>query len=334
MVDVVLVDHGAYVQSEGDNFLISFGGSTKPKVYVPVVKTESILVDCKASFTSGAFDLIAKYGIPVVWNSLFDNGMVLIPYGTNGSAEIRRSQYLAATNTKSNQYATSIVSAAIRNKANLLSWLGRYRNIEISENRTKIRNLIPTTKNLSQILDEERRNQLMTLEAQAAKLYFQELTNIIPERYNFKKRTRRPATDIFSALLNYGYAVLKGKITMATIIVGMDIYAGFLHVDRSGRESFVLDAIEEFRQICIDVVAIELLIQEKVEQDHIEVSEDNAIQLTKELKKLYLQKIYEKFEEIIEDKTLFQWMIYQTREASKFFRGQIDGYQPFIFKVK
>ena len=56
------------------------------------------------------------------------------------------------------------------------------------------------------------------------------------------------AKDLFNAILNYGYGVLYAQIEQAIILAGLDPYAGFLHADRPGKPSLVLDLIEEFRQ--------------------------------------------------------------------------------------
>jgi len=65
-------------------------------------------------------------------------------------------------------------------------------------------------------------------------------------------REHRGATDAVNAMLNYGYGILYGSVWGAVLNAGLEPLAGFLHVDRSGKPSLVLDLVEEFRQPVVD----------------------------------------------------------------------------------
>src|SRR5204862_398077 len=65
-------------------------------------------------------------------------------------------------------------------------------------------------------------------------------------------REGRGATDPLNAALNYGYGILYAQVERALLLAGLDPYAGFLHADRPGKPSLVLDLIEEFRQAVVD----------------------------------------------------------------------------------
>ena len=60
------------------------------------------------------------------------------------------------------------------------------------------------------------------------------------------------ATDAVNAALNYGYGILTAHVWGAVMNAGLEPFAGFLHVDRSGKPSLVLDLMEEFRQPVVD----------------------------------------------------------------------------------
>ena len=59
-------------------------------------------------------------------------------------------------------------------------------------------------------------------------------------------------SDAVNAALNYGYGILTSHVWGAVMNAGLEPFAGFLHVDRSGKPSLVLDLIEEFRQPVVD----------------------------------------------------------------------------------
>jgi CRISP-associated protein Cas1 len=69
-------------------------------------------------------------------------------------------------------------------------------------------------------------------------------------------RVHRGADDALNALLNYGYGILYGHVWGAVANAGLEPFAGFLHVDRPGKPSLVLDLVEEFRQPVVDRTVI------------------------------------------------------------------------------
>lgn len=104
-------------------------------------------------------------------------------------------------------------------------------------------------------------------EGYAGKIYFALLSSILPEEYQFKSRSFRPANDPFNAFLNYAYGVLYSKIEKALIIAGIDPYLGFLHRDDYNQKSMVFDFIEPFR-IYADETVTKLFTAKKVNQSH------------------------------------------------------------------
>lgn len=94
---------------------------------------------------------------------------------------------------------------------------------------------------------EESRNHIMGLEGTAGRAYFQCLTKLMPEKYRFNGRSRRPAKDPFNAVLNYCYGILYSRVEKACILSGLDPYVGFLHTDNYNKKSLVFDLIEPFR---------------------------------------------------------------------------------------
>ena len=74
-------------------------------------------------------------------------------------------------------------------------------------------------------------------------------------------RETRGAEDLVNSCLNYGYGCLYSRVEHAVILAGLDPYAGFIHADRAGKPSLVLDLIEEFRQMVVDRCVFALLNQ-------------------------------------------------------------------------
>jgi CRISPR-associated endonuclease Cas1 len=75
---------------------------------------------------------------------------------------------------------------------------------------------------------------------------------MLPDALGFAGRSHQGATDAVNAALNYGYGILTSHVWGAVMNAGLEPFAGFLHVERSGKPSLVLDLMEEFRQPVVD----------------------------------------------------------------------------------
>jgi CRISPR-associated protein Cas1 len=69
-------------------------------------------------------------------------------------------------------------------------------------------------------------------------------------------RSRRPTLDRFSAILNFGYALLQTAVMRAVLATGLEPAVGFYHTPRSAAHPLVLDTMEMFRSPLWDMVVI------------------------------------------------------------------------------
>ena len=93
---------------------------------------------------------------------------------------------------------------------------------------------------------------LLGLEGTGGRLYWQRIQTMLPDEVSFDGRRPPGPADPVNAALNYGYAILYSHVWGATMNAGLEPFAGFMHVDRSGKPSMVLDLVEEFRQPVVD----------------------------------------------------------------------------------
>src|SRR5436305_13831971 len=106
---------------------------------------------------------------------------------------------------------------------------------------------------------ESLREQILSVEGRAAQKYWEMIARIIPADLEWPGRETRGALDRFNSALNYGYGILYCQVEKALTLAGLDAYGGFLHADRPGKPSLVLDLIEEFRQTVVDRTVIGLV---------------------------------------------------------------------------
>jgi CRISPR-associated protein Cas1 len=174
------------------------------------------------------------------------------------------------------------------------------------------------------------RAELMGLEGRAAQKYWQGVKQAVQVGPDWPGRHGRGAKDPLNAALNYGYGILYGQIEWAIVLAGLDPYAGFIHADRPGKPSLVLDLIEEFRQPVVDRAVFALFNRNSPLQ-----LDDKSL-LTVEARQLLTGKIFEKLEtaEKYDSQKLPLRIIIQNqaRHLATFVRGSREQYRGFEVK--
>jgi CRISP-associated protein Cas1 len=106
-------------------------------------------------------------------------------------------------------------------------------------------------------------------EGQMGRAYFEYISQMLPERYRFARRSQHPAHDMFNCLLNYAYGMLYGMVESALIKAGIDPFLGIMHRDEYNRPVLTYDVIEVYRYWA-DYVVCHLCWQEVVYADFFE----------------------------------------------------------------
>jgi CRISP-associated protein Cas1 len=165
------------------------------------------------------------------------------------------------------------------------------------------------------------------LEGYAATVYWEAARTLLSPELGWQGRETRGAQDLVNMALNYGYGVLYSHTERAVVLAGLDPYGGFLHEDRPGKPSLVLDLVEEFRQMVVDRTVFGLLnkgVALKAE----------AGRLDEATRKLLAQKVNERLDgpEPYESRKLRLKSILQmqARHVATFLRGDGRAYRPWV----
>jgi CRISP-associated protein Cas1 len=103
---------------------------------------------------------------------------------------------------------------------------------------------------------DEARDQLLGIEGRGGVVYWGAMAALLPPDVAFPGRTGRGATDPTNTCLNYGYGILYQQAAGALSTAGLEPFAGFLHTDRPGKPSLVLDFVESWRACVVDRVVM------------------------------------------------------------------------------
>jgi CRISPR-associated protein Cas1 len=171
------------------------------------------------------------------------------------------------------------------------------------------------------------RERLLGLEGNAGRRYWEGIKLLLKD-VEFCGREHRGAVDLVNSLLNYGYGILYSKVWGALMNAGLEPFAGFLHTDRPGKPSLVLDCIEEFRQPVVDRGVL-ALVNKRVKLE----MEDGL--LTPKTMKILAEKILERLDEEVAYEgrqcSLGSVIQAQARHLAMFFRDE-RSYRCYRFR--
>lgn len=150
--------------------------------------------------------------------------------------------------------AIEVIAGKVANQRAVLSYFNKYhQNVLLAETIIVLKEIQESI--TTKIKD---RNYLMGLEGSAAKIYFEALVKAELMPSSFRYRQGRGSREIANSMLNLGYAVLGNYVMNSIINAGLEPYLGFLHAQRPGKPSLMLDLIEEYRAWVVDREVIKL----------------------------------------------------------------------------
>ncbi|MBN1971560.1 MAG: CRISPR-associated endonuclease Cas1 [Candidatus Delongbacteria bacterium] len=246
-MDLIFTTPGTYLSVKDGMFLITVGEN---KNKISPLKTERIIVTTEAVITTAAITLCFEYNIDLLIIDTNGDPIGRFWHSKYGSiTTIRRRQLEIAESGEGLAAIKEWITEKIKNQIDFIAELAKNRprvTDLILEKAETIKNNLEKIKDLSGSIDENR-GIISGLEGSSSRVYFEILSDCIPEKYKFNGRSRQPAKDPFNAFLNYAYGVMYGLVERAIVISGLDPFTGLMHTDNYNKKSLVFDIIENFR---------------------------------------------------------------------------------------
>jgi CRISPR-associated protein Cas1 len=216
-----------------------------------------IIASRGVSISSDLLEELCERGIRVAYLTSSGKPFALVtsPMLT-ATVQTRRAQLEASNNRRGVDLCRWIVAGKMHNQEKLLRYFAKSRDGERRSALEKAAKALRSLRRAALAVEGNNpgdvRGPLMGLEGTGARMYWKEIGNMLPEGSGFAGRSHQGATDAVNAAINYGYGILTSHVWGAVMNAGLEPFAGFLHVDRSGKPSLVLDLMEEFRQPVVD----------------------------------------------------------------------------------
>jgi CRISPR-associated protein Cas1 len=334
-----VVSEDAYLALEGENVVISKDGEQAGRF--PLHTLENILSFSYKGASPALMGKCARDGIGLAFYTPSGRFLARTCGESQGNVLLRKEQYRRSDDLRAScRIAKQFVLGKLYNSRWVLERATRDHPLRMDIQAVKhVSDLLGRT--LSDVSACDNLESLRGLEGEGAARYFGVLDQLLlqnKEDFTFTGRSRRPPLDRFNALLSFSYALLANQCAAALEGVGLDSYVGFLHRDRAGRNSLALDLMEEFRSILGDRLALTLINNRAVRPEHFELRENGAVLLNEGGRKAVLTAWQERKREVITHPFLEEKLAWglvphvQALLLTRYLRGDIDAYPPFLWK--
>lgn len=332
-MNLVIDNYGSFIGKKSERLVIKEKGKVVKEV--PFFDLSQITVTSRGiSLSIDAIKMCMEYGVQI--NFLSNTGQPFAKISSpqlTATVQTRRQQMMAYMDHRGVFLARAFVLGKIRNQINTLKYFSKHRKVARRKAYEKTMLAVSKMEKLLLELDnyqgsaiDELRGQFLSVEGRASSLYWGQVAFILQDKIEFPGREHKGTVDPVNAMLNYGYGILYSQVWSAIILAGLEPFAGFMHVDRPGKPSLVLDLIEEFRQPVVDRAIIAMLskgynVEMEEERLSLKTRRDLADKVLKRLEttERYDRKKY-KLSTIIQK---------QARNLATYVRGE-SKYRPFV----
>jgi CRISPR-associated protein Cas1 len=224
---------------------------------LPLIKLQELVIGSRGvSLSSDLIEELCQRGIRIAFLSGGGRPFALLTSPLlNATVETRRAQFAAREGAIGAGISRWIVAGKLRNQERLLRYFARTREGPVAaallETAATLRRLRRSAESVEGETPDAVRPSLLGFEGVGGRLYWEQLSSLVPDA-GFEGRVHRGPGDAVNAALNYGYGIVMAHVWGAALNAGLEPFAGFIHVDRSGKPSLVLDLVEEFRQPVVD----------------------------------------------------------------------------------
>ena len=258
---VLGIDGGRFVIKQKDNLMTS----------IPKETVESISVFGNSSITTRCMQELLAGNIPVCFFSSRGRYFGRLE-STDGSKITQMKKQFAVFEDEEYtlELARKIAMAKISNQITVLR---RY----MGDKKELFNRQIDVMKQLKVKASNGMTNpEIMGYEGNAARLYFEVLSNVIRSEFKFYGRNRRPPKDPFNSLISLGYTLLLYEIVSKLQVQGLNPYLGFLHKPRDGSPSLASDMMEEWRAVIVDSIVMSMIQGNEISFDDFDCDDDNV----------------------------------------------------------
>lgn len=328
-----------YLATTGENVVLKKDGETLGRY--PLHNIQDIVTFAYSGISPKLLERCMEQGIGIAFMTSHGRLISRMQGRSQGNILLRREQYrLCDDIERALAVAKHVITAKIYNeKWTLERYIRQYSERLDTKCLKSVSNTL--TAYSKQCSSAANMAHLRGIEGVAQSEYFSVFDDMIlnqKEAFQFTTRSRRPPLDRVNALLSFMYSVLANDVASALESVGLDAYAGVMHVDRPGRISFALDLLEELRSPLVDRFVLSLINRKVVNSKDFSEESNGAILMNDDARRTIVAKWQERKKETLVHPFLEEkipWGLVPFVQAllyARFLRGDLDAYPPFMWK--
>lgn len=297
--------------------------------YIPIEQIDTLICFGEISINKRTLSLLNKHNIVILFFNFYGQYIGKFTPKQYLDGKILINQIYAFENEMiRNHIARTMIISSLKNCLALLKYYNK-KLFPLLDNIIEIESIIKECKNKSV-------NELLLLEAQAKKIYFNSFDIILEkEKYHFIKRTKNPPQNEINALLSYGYSLLYANYISVTDRSRLYSQISFVHSLTKCSESLQFDLADILKPVLVDRLVLSLCRHKLLKDEYFDYKSDRCY-LNKEGVKFFVEK-YENYllKTIKINNRYYSYRNLISREVhllSNYIANESNDYKPYIMK--
>lgn len=253
MANLYLTEQNSVLRKTGDRLLVEKEGQIL--LDVQCHKIGAVLIFGNVQFTTQAVHELMEHGIELAIHTRSGRLVGQLTSPTTKNIALRIKQFARYQDEAFRvRVAREIVGGKLVNCLHLLrEFAYNHPEIDLSAESAALGERLATLPAANTL------DQVMGLEGEAARSYFQGFAKMVLADFSFPGRRKRPPTDPVNAILSLSYTMIFNEIGSLLDGLGFDPYLGYFHSATYGRASLAADLMEEFRAPIADRLTLKVI---------------------------------------------------------------------------
>lgn len=281
---------------------------------LPIEQIDNLYVMTEASFNTKLINILSQYGIVVHFFNYYDYYTgTFYPKEKliSGRLLVKQVEHYTDINKR-----LSIAKEIVNGAADAM-----YRNLRYYNSRGKdLKNHLLQIDSFRKLIDKQLDvNELMGIEGNIKKTYYDAWNIIINQDIDFTKRVKHPPDNMINTLISFVNSLVYTTVISQLYITQLNPTISYLHEPGTRRFSLSLDIAELFKPLIGDRMIFSLLNKNVLQEKHF-VEGLNYLQLTKEGSMIILREYDDILERTLKHKDL-------NRNVSYKYLIRLEGYK-------
>ena len=284
---------------------LQFISAENEKKHLPIEQIDDIYVFGEMNINTKLINFLSQHGIIVHffnYYTFYTGSFYPKESAVSGNLLVNQVKYYTDSEMRLSLAIKFIEAAAVNIYRNLRYYNGRGKNVEEGMKLIeRLQRKIPNCKSVQ---------ELMGIEGNIRKIYYDSWQNIISQEFEFEKRVKNPPDNIVNTLISYINTLIYTRVLGEIYSTQLNPTISYLHEPGTRRFSLSLDIAEIFKPLIGDRLIFSLLNKRQISQKHFS-KELNYLHLTKAGSQIILKEFDERLAKTIKHKTLGRSVSYK-----------------------